>query len=1101
MKRMGKPSRVAHSEASDWNQLASFGEQIRREDSFSAQRDRILSMTSSLLGGKVQVWLNERVFRLPDWEDGNVFPPQPPLAGMKLAIKEKKLVTHNATGGDNSLRQAQDTASHQTFAAIPIITDQGITMGAIQVTRAKRSFFSPEELNLLQGIAQIVEMSLSASHRAEVEQFRLRQINLVREVSSQIANVLDLDELSKRVTKLIQITFNYYYVAIFTLEPNSHLFRFRSSAAASRKGRKKASIPLDVELGQGLIGEAALYGRQIVCSDVRTDPRYRFIDSLPETQSEVVIPLKIGDRVLGVLDVQSNQPHAFHPNDLLILNALADNVAQAVEGARLYNGMRRRASQLTLVSEVSKSVSSTLNLPTIMQNAAYLINEKFGYPYVSLFTVHPNRRIIAYEAGSGRRSKKLAGYTISLDNPNGIMVWTARLGRTLLVNDVSLDDRYVPSPMPPKNTRSELCVPLIFEEKVVGLLDIQSDKVNAFNEEDQRMFEAVADAMAAAIRNADLYRSEQWRRQVADSMREVAGLVSDNVGVDEVLETILSELDRNLPIDISVIWLLQDDELYISAAHGVDVALLEKTCVNNPETVYAMAEALNADAPLIRHPDEPLWPSGKTAGYERNYSSLAVPLRVGDRPLGILTLAHHMPGRYGHEAQAITATFASYASVAIENARLYDAAQEQAYASAALLQVAQAVVSLSDLDEILGSITRIMPILVGVQRVALYRWDAERETFTASHEYGFSEDEETEMTGRKFELGDFPLLDSACGQNRTVTVLLPLEADPVSWLEIQPAAGGEADISAAGRLLMAVPISIKNDLFGVMLVEEAARGRRFRARRIEIINGIAQQAALAIQNDLLQQEMVVRERLETEALLARQIQQTFIPQSLPEHQAWQFAALWRTARQVGGDFYDVIELPDNKLGLFIADVADKGMPAALFMALTRTLLRAAAIEMTSPVDVLRRVNDQLLPDTQQGMFVTAVYGVLDLASGAFNFVNAGHNPPFWVTAGGAVEKLTRTGMALGVVEQPNMLERSISFSEGDLLLLYTDGLTEAFSPAGDFFGDERLANALALLPSHTADEVLRVVEDQVNEFIETNPLGDDLTMLAVKRVG
>ena len=252
------------------------------------------------------------------------------------------------------------------------------------------------------------------------------------------------------------------------------------------------------------------------------------------------------------------------------------------------------------------------------------------------------------------------------------------------------------------------------------------------------------------------------------------------------------------------------------------------------------------------------------------------------------------------------------------------------------------------------------------------------------------------MTEREFKLGDFPLLDFAREQNQTLTQPLKLKAEPMSWLEIQPEAEGEADVANADRLLMAVPISIKNDLFGVMLIEEAENGRRFRSRRIEIINGIAQQAALAIQNDLLQQEMVVRERLETEVQLARQIQQTFIPQSLPTREAWQFAARWRTARQVGGDFYDVIELPNNKLGIFIADVADKGMPAALFMALTRTLVRAAVNEMHSPVEVLRRVNDQLLPDTRQGMFVTAVYGVLDIESGDFTFVNAGHNPPFWV---------------------------------------------------------------------------------------------------------
>jgi phosphoserine phosphatase RsbU/P len=1100
MNRMSKAARTTYSESWDWSQLASLGEQLRNEDSFSAQRDRIVAMTSRLIKGKVTVWLNENVFRLPDWEDGRIFPAQPALAGMRLAIRHGKLFVHTGRETkDVPLRKAQDSASHQTFVAIPL-NDHGITLGAIQITRPKRSAFSTEELNLLQGIEQIASVSLLASHRAEVEQFRLRQLNLVREVSAQIANVLDLDELAKRVTKLIQITFNYYYVAIFTLETDSKVFRFRSSAVAPRKGRRKASIALEVEFGQGLIGEAALYGKQIVCDDVHADTRYRFIDSLPETQSEVVIPLKIEDRVLGVLDVQSNQLHAFHPNDLLILNALADNIAQAVEGARLYSGLHRRADQLMLVSEVSKSVSSTLNLSTIMQNAAYLIHEKFGYPHVSLFTVHPNRRIIVYEAGSGKRSKKLEGYTISLDNPSGIMVWTARLGKTLLVNDVTADDRYVPSPLPPKNTHSELCVPLIFDDKVVGLLDIQSDDFNAFTEDDQMMFEAVADTMAAAIRNADLYRSEQWRRQVSDSLRDVAGLVSDNAGVDEVLEMILSELDRNLPIDISAIWLLQDNELCLSAAHGVDANQLENVCISNPEAIYAMAGALMSDVPIIRHSDEPLWPSGLSAGYEKNYSSIAAPLRVGDRPLGVLTLAHHTSGRYGHEAKAIITTFASYASVAIENARLYDAAQEQAYASAALLQVAQAVVSLNDLDEILGSITRIMPILVGVQRVALYRWDAENKSFTTSHEYGFSEDEEFVMTEKEFKPGDFPLLGFASEQNHMRAVSLKPKADPMSWLEIQPEAEAEVDVASAERLLLAVPISIKSDLFGVMLIEEAENGRRFRSRRIEIINGIAQQAALAIQNDLLQQEMVVRERLETEVQLARQIQQTFIPQFLPTHEAWQFAARWRTARQVGGDFYDVIELPNNKFGLFIADVADKGMPAALFMALTRTLVRAAVIEMHSPVDVLRRVNDQLLPDTRQGMFVTAVYGVLDPESGEFTFVNAGHNPPFWVKVSGEVEKLKRTAIALGVVEQPTMQERTISLAEGDMLLLYTDGLTEAFSPVGELFGDTRLMEALGSIQEHTADEVLVLVEHRLNEFIETVPLGDDLTMLSIKRV-
>ena len=1077
-------------ESKDWRQLASLGEQLVSEGSLSAQHDRIVSMAGRLIGGSVDVWLHENVFRLPDWDEKRLFPQQPPLDGMRLAVKNRRPCKKSAD---------KKNASRGTFAAVPL-EDQGFLLGALQVTRPNGPDFRPEELELLESLARIVAVGLFASHRVEVERFRLGQLNLVREVSAQIANVLNVDELAKRVTKLIQKTFHYYYVAIFTLESNSQALRYRSSASAPRKGKKKASIALEVELGQGLIGEAAAHGGQIVCDNVRADPRYRFIDSLPETRSEVVIPLKIEERVLGVLDVQSDRLHAFHPNDLLILNALADNVARAVESAHLYSDLRRRADQLTLVAEVSKSVTSTLELSELMNDAAALIHERFGYPHVSLFTVHPNRRLIVYEAGSGKRTLKLAGYTLALDDGQGIIPLVAREGKTILVNDVATDKRYRPSPLPPKNTRTELTVPLIFNENVVGVLDIQSDKPNAFSEDDRLMFEAVADTMAAAIRNADLYSSEQWRRQVSDSLREVAGLLSANVGVDQVLDAILVELERNLAVDVSAIWLAGEGDLFLAAVHGADPLALEKARASSPEASVALTSAFLSDVPVLRKPDDPLMITGIAAGFDQNYSSLAVPLRLADQPLGVITLAHRTPGRYGHEAQAMTTTFASYAAVAIENARLYDAAQEQAYASAALLQVAQAVVSLNELDEILGSIVRIMPILVGIERVALYLWDAEKEVFVASQEYGFSEEEEALLTEREFQPGVFPFLDSARGQNRLVMHALKPKAAAMSWLRIKPPVENEADLLIADRLLMAVPLSIKNDLFGVLLVEEAADGHRFRTRRIEIISGIAQQAALAIQNDRLQQEMVVRERLETEVQLARQIQQTFIPQTLPAHPAWQLAARWRTARQVGGDFYDVFELPNNKLGLFIADVADKGIPAALFMALTRTLVRAAVIETDSPAEALTRVNDLLLPDTQQGMFVTAVYGVLDRLSGEFTFTNAGHNPPIWMKRSGELEKLTRTAVALGVMEQPSMKQRTIMLAQGETVLLYTDGLTEAFSVDGEFYGETRLLERLQSVQTASADDVLSAVESHLNDFTDPLPPADDMTMLAVRRV-
>ncbi|HET6595985.1 MAG TPA: GAF domain-containing protein [Anaerolineales bacterium] len=1096
------PSRSRSPRSADWRDIASLGEQIVNADSLAEQRDHIVAMTSQLIRGEIDVWLCEKVFRLPNLEVESVFPEDPELPGMQRAIKMGQILTRprRANGGKSS-------ASRETWAALPII-EKGVVLGALQVTRKQGPEFKQAELDLLEQLAGAVSISLVASHRVAVERFRLNQLDLVRQVSEQIANALSIDELAQRVTELIQQTFHYYYVAIFTVQEDSTSLRFRSSAMvkpskeaqASHRKRRKSKVALEVEIGQGLVGLAAASGERVLVDDVQNDSRYRFVDVLPETRSEVALPLKIEGRVLGVLDVQSDQANAFHPNDLLILEALTASISRAIEGARLYSDLRRRANQLSLIAEVSKSVSASLDLFTLMENVAALIHERFGYPHVHLFTVHPIRRLIAFVAGSGERKAGLSRYTLSLDDPKGIIPWVAREGKTVLANDVRKEKRFRASPLPPQDTRSELCVPLIYHEQIVGILDIQSAHINAFTHDDLLIFEAVADNIATAIHNVELYRTEQWRRQVGESLREVAGLISADAGVDDVFEAILSELDRNLPVDISAIWLLEDDDLYLAACHNCDESKMEQALYDSPDSYQKLMEALYSDMPLVRKPTDPIWITGIVAEYEQDYSALAVPLRVGDQPYGVITLAHSTPGRYGQEAKAMTTTFASYAAVAIENARLYDMAQEQAYASAALLQVAQAVVSLNDLDEILGTIIRIMPILVGVERAALYQWNTEKENFEPSQQYGLGEDEEQVFWNRSFAPGEFTILD-ACRDTANL-IACQLDSDGSRglsvWLSLDPRL--EVNLGDPNPFLFAVPIGVKDDLYGVMLIEEATGGLRFRSRRLEIITGIAQQAALAIQNDLLQKEMVVRERLETEVQLARQIQQTFIPETLPQFADWELAARWKTARQVGGDFYDVFDLPNRRLGLFIADVADKGVPAALFMALTRTLVRAAVTELESPAEAMKRVNDLLIPDTKQGMFVTAIYAVLNMEKNELTYVNAGHNPPLWIKCNGEIERLRRTGIALGAAEEVVFDQRTIPLEKDDNILLYTDGLTESFNNDGEFFGEERLIESIQTNRCSSASELLDVVETALLNFVQDMPPADDLTMLVLRRV-
>jgi sigma-B regulation protein RsbU (phosphoserine phosphatase) len=313
---------------------------------------------------------------------------------------------------------------------------------------------------------------------------------------------------------------------------------------------------------------------------------------------------------------------------------------------------------------------------------------------------------------------------------------------------------------------------------------------------------------------------------------------------------------------------------------------------------------------------------------------------------------------------------------------------------------------------------------------------------------------------------------------------------------------------------------VKGEVLGAFLVEEPEpvaydrlntenTNRRLRPKRLEMITGISQQAALAIQNDVLQHEMVEQERLGREMQLAREIQRAFLPNVVPDLPGWDLKVRWRTAREVGGDFYDFFELPDGRFGLVIADVADKGMPAALFMTLSRTLVRAAVHETDSPAEVLMRVNDILVPDAPSGMYVTLAYAVISLDSGEIVYANAGQNPPIILRSKTCqLEKLTRTGMALGVVEGNQIENRQVSMQPGDYLVLYTDGVTEAFSPAEDMYGEDRLCEmvemtaicaASAPYPAPgLAQDMLDAIDGSVVAFIGDATPSDDLTLIVLR---
>ncbi len=329
----------------------------------------------------------------------------------------------------------------------------------------------------------------------------------------------------------------------------------------------------------------------------------------------------------------------------------------------------------------------------------------------------------------------------------------------------------------------------------------------------------------------------------------------------------------------------------------------------------------------------------------------------------------------------------------------------------------------------------------------------------------------------------------------------PWQVEDLSALADRGCAG-ELWASEGFRGHALIPLLVGGRAIGVLELD-SRRPRLLDETELRFVRLLANQAALLVEQARLRETEREQQGLEDELAVARQIQLSLLPAATPRAEGWSFAAAYQSARQVGGDLYDFIEQPGQpaRVGILIADVAGKGASAALFMAYCRAVIRAAAQRQPGPAATLAQANDLLFKDSQtNNMFVSAFYGVLDLASGLVTYANAGHNPPLmWRAAEGQTDELYSGDLVLGVANGIGYRDHDCRLAAGDLLLLYTDGITEAANTARDLFGIERLEAVVAAEAAAGPQSVVASVLAAVGGFSAGATQADDFTLVAVRR--
>lgn len=411
-----------------------------------------------------------------------------------------------------------------------------------------------------------------------------------------------------------------------------------------------------------------------------------------------------------------------------------------------------------------------------------------------------------------------------------------------------------------------------------------------------------------------------------------------------------------------------------------------------------------------------------------------------------------------------------------------------------------------ELNELCAEVLARCREVLHAEGASILLLDAERDELYFPYVSGENEEVTARLLGMRFPASQ-GIAGRVLRSGQSVRVD-DVAADPSFFPGVDRQSGGTT------RNLLCAPLTSSRGTIGVIQVLNRREGD-FGDGVLDFLDALAGSIAVALENARLyaqlrsQVEDLERAVLEHNQLIAlrqeldiaRDIQKSILPgvfPPFPERRDFDLFAAMLPAREVGGDFYDFFLVDERRLGFVVADVSGKGVPAALFMAVSRTLLRSVALQGVAPAECLKRVNELLCLENALEMFVTVFYGVLDTATGEVEYANGGHNPPLLLRRSGAVEVVAPTGgIVLGAFPRVDYRAARVRLDAGDALYLYTDGVTEAARAGGDLFGDDRLVEIVSASGGLSPEDAVRTAVEAVQRWSADEPQSDDITAMTI----
>ena len=1020
------------------------------------------------------------------------------LTSLGAAIRQQRVATLEvATTTDLTL-------DHLAHILVAPLLRSNMVIGTLLVGKSEPQPFKESEVELLQVVANQLALALEQSILLQQRDRQIAELEALRRITYVAGRSLETPPLLREIHDALQtvVPIDVFYMAIYDIERN-----VITQSMAIEGGKIEQYHDLEVPPIAGSFTEWVLRQRtglfiEHVSTQLEQYPGIQVHKAGgASSESWMGVPLfDLMQQPIGLISIQSYTPYAFSTRDRQFLQAVANQVGLHVRNVQLFRQRERQLAESNALQRISELTSSTLDIVSMISSIDEVLKSFLGVDGFFIVLIETQNKTIEglfiLEGGQTVQADEFIGKTVPPKTPTS---WILEHGKSLRFDDIITETvkhpEIEPSQITETNPAAWLGVPILNRDgAVMGALVIQSYRSNQFSAHDEQFMLQVGRQLSMSIQNARLFAERERQLKELDALQRISELVNSTLelqrmirSIDEILREFL-QADAFQVVIVDLQSLLVEVAIVIEQGEDIPSQLAGKILpqatfthwtlshaqplrLGNIHSEWHVYEGLTQPSPI--HPDgrpKPSW--------------LSVPMLQDDVPLGVLAVRAYRPRAFNEKDERFLMSVAHQLSMSIRNAHLFQAEQKAHRTAETLREIARVLNTSFNPDEVLSLILHELKQVINYDSASIMLPLGNKLRIVARQSEIDDGDHWRELN---FDIA------ASNGAGRVMLSQQPLlihdTVQEDQWIS--------SPMPYIVRSWIGVPLINKGVVLGVLNIN-ALLPYAFSSRSVDIAMTFANQAATALEHARLYQESVTR--VEQELEIAHQIQSNLFPKQLPQIPGTSLAGLCIPARETGGDFFELLSLSDDLWGIVVGDVSGKSIPAAMLMAVARSVVRSEAWDHQHPEIVMAETNRWIHADIPRSSFIAMLYATYQADTRMLSLSNAGQLEPIRIRAAGDLEYLSvpNPRLPLGIDPEIGYKTATYYLEVGDKLILYTDGIVEAQNDTGELWGFERFEATLQTLtadqtPQASIDHIL----EEVRAFTGTEVQHDDITLMII----